>query len=139
MYQAHHLVTDLRGGRIVRISPDKVETTRQLRITEQNGQIVVTEDNRCLGDNNLVPDIPTSRKRLSKCPQDLQSFSFMAGQGQHIPLARSGDGSSRGMWSAQRCKPRPRSHQMTTAFQIPELGPPLFMWAVDASHHRSVS
>ena len=138
MYQAHHLVTDLRGGRIVRISPDKVETTRQIRITEQNGQIVVTEDNRCLGGSNLVPVIPTARKRLSK-PSGLAVIQLY-GRSRSTHTARPFR-----RWVHARSvvgsavQTPPRSHQMTTAVQVPELGPPLFMWAVDASHHRSFS
>jgi hypothetical protein len=60
------------AGSIAAIGNNWFETTRLLRIREQDGQITVTEDNRCLGENNLVPDIPTARKLLRKCPIDLQ-------------------------------------------------------------------
>ena len=47
-------------------------STRLLRIREDKGRIVVQEDNRCLGENNGVPDIPTARKLLKQCPLDMQ-------------------------------------------------------------------
>lgn len=49
-----------------------MQTTRLLRIQEHNGELVVTEDNRCLGENNRVPDIPSARKLLKQCPLDMQ-------------------------------------------------------------------
>ncbi|WP_396436168.1 hypothetical protein [Limnohabitans sp.] len=60
------------AGSIEAIGSNSFETTRLLRIREQDGKITVTEDNRCLGENNFVPDIPTARKLLRKCPIDMQ-------------------------------------------------------------------
>lgn len=49
-----------------------MRTTRLLRIHEQDGKLSVEEDNRCLGQDNHYPDIPTARKALRQCPAALQ-------------------------------------------------------------------
>jgi hypothetical protein len=68
----YHFTNRPLAGSIEAIGSNWFETTRLLRIREQGGQITVTEDNRCLGENNFVPDIPTARKLMRKCPQEMQ-------------------------------------------------------------------
>lgn len=50
-----------------RNEPPEFKTTIQLRISEEQGKLKVIQDDRCLGNPNMISSIAAARKALAQC------------------------------------------------------------------------
>lgn len=66
---SYYLTDDVvLANSVEKIGSDWRWMTVMLRLKQQNGQVMITQDDRCLGNPNPYRDIPTARKAMKQRP-----------------------------------------------------------------------